>query len=88
MHQVQFTDELKAADPWHEVPDNLVMVQMLTIRLRALGLSMLHPVVCSDWWGPLALRILRAEGLPYETWDRRQLEQYRPELNMQVHRFG
>jgi aarF domain-containing kinase len=85
---VQFTDELKAEDPWHEVPDNFVMMQFLTIRLRSLALAMGHPITCSDWFGPLALQILRDEGLPYETWDKAQLEKYRPEIRIQVNKFG
>ena len=63
------------------------MMQFLTIRLRSLGLAMNHPVTCSEWWGPIALGVLRDEGLPYESWTFEQLEQYKPELRMQVHRF-
>ena len=85
---VQFVDELKAIDPWEEVPDNLVMAQFLTVRLRSLALAMSHPVTCSKWWGPLALKILEAEGLPYDKWDRKLLEKHRPELNIQKHKFG
>ena len=78
----------KAADPWHEVPDNFVMVQMLTIRLRSLALAMGIPVTCSDWWGPLALQVLEEEGLPYDSWDRTMLEHYKPEINIVINRFG
>ena len=45
----QFIDEIKTLDPWEEVPDNLVMVSFLSIRLRSLALGMNHPVCCSDW---------------------------------------
>ena len=51
-----------------------MMAQFLSIRLRTVGMGMNHPVVCSDWWGPMAEEVLRAEGLPYETWDRAQME--------------
>ena len=50
----QFIDELKEADPWQEVPDNLVMAQFMSIRLRSVALGMNHPVKCSEWWGPIA----------------------------------
>ena len=30
--------------------------------LRALALAMNHPITCSDWWGPIALEALKAEG--------------------------
>ena len=46
----------------YEVPDNLVMAQFLSVRLRALALAMNHPITCSDWWGPIALEALKAEG--------------------------
>lgn len=85
---VQFTDELKTADPWHEVPDNFVMAQFLSIRLRSLALAMNHPITVSDWWGPIALEVLEAEGLPYEKWDRALLEQHKPEIRVQVNKFG
>ena len=72
----QFIDELKEADPWEEVPDNLVMAQFMSIRLRSLALGMNHPVKCSVWWGPLAEEMLKKEGLPYETWDYEQMDKY------------
>ena len=84
---IQFTDDLKAEDPWYEVPDNFVMAQMMSIRLRSLALAMNVPVRCSDWWGPLALKILEKEGLPYEKWDAAMLEKYKPEIRMQVNKF-
>ena len=84
---IQFTDDLKAEDPWYEVPDNFVMAQMMSIRLRSLALAMNVPVRCSDWWGPLALEVLKKEGLPYEMWDERMLEKYKPEINIQVNKF-
>ena len=43
----QFIDELKAADPWEEVPDNFVLAQFMSIRLRSLALGMNHPVKVS-----------------------------------------
>jgi aarF domain-containing kinase len=84
---IEFVDELKAEDPWHEVPDNFVMAQMMSIRLRSLALGMNIPITVSDWWGPIAAQVLEREGLPYEMWDRRMLEQYRPEFNIVVNRF-
>mmetsp|Transcript_25235 Transcript_25235/g.50764 ORF Transcript_25235/g.50764 Transcript_25235/m.50764 type:complete len:83 (+) Transcript_25235:57-305(+) len=74
-------------DPWHEVPDNFVMAQMMTVRLRALALSMNHPITMSDWWGPIAIEMLRREGHPYETWDRAKLERFKPEINLQINKF-
>jgi aarF domain-containing kinase len=65
-----FMDDLYARDPWYEAASNLTMAQFLSIRLRGVGLSCGYPVVCSDWWGPLAIKILRDEDLPYESWDR------------------
>lgn len=59
---------LSTADPWLEVADNLVMAQFLSIRLRTVALQLNHPVVCSDYWGPLAEAQLVADGLPYEKW--------------------
>jgi len=84
----QFIDELKRLDPWEEVPDNLVMVSFMSIRLRSLALGMNHPVCCSDWWGPIAEEVLRQEGLPYEMWDRDVMTQYCPEVSMQKYKFG
>jgi predicted unusual protein kinase regulating ubiquinone biosynthesis (AarF/ABC1/UbiB family) len=84
----QFIDELKRQDPWEEVPDNFVMAQFMSIRLRSLALGMNHPVKCSDWWGPIAEKILEQEGFPYETWDYEQLVRYQPELNIQKYKFA
>lgn len=85
----QFIDGLKEEDPWEEVPDNFVMAQFMSIRLRSLALSMNHPVRCSEYWGPMAEEILIEEGLPYETWDMKQLKKYTPKnLNMQSFKFG
>jgi aarF domain-containing kinase len=84
----QFIDELKEADPWEEVPDNFVMAQFMSIRLRSLALGMNHPVRCADWWGPMAIDMLKKEGLPYETWNYDQILKYKPELNIQKHKFG
>ena len=84
----QFLDELKHNDPWEEVPDNFVMAQFMSIRLRSLALGMNHPVRCSDWWGPMAEEVLRQEGLPYESWTLEQMEKYKPELNMQRYKFA
>lgn len=58
-----FMDELKRKDPWEEVPDNLVMAQFMSIRLRSLALGMNHPVRCSEYWGPIAEEVLRKEGI-------------------------
>ncbi|CAB9510773.1 aarF domain-containing protein kinase 1 [Seminavis robusta] len=84
----QFVDELKEKDPWTDVPDNFVMAQFMSIRLRSLALGMNHPVRCADWWGPMAEEVLKKEGLPYESWDIEQMEKYKPELNMQKHKWG
>lgn len=84
----QFIDELKSEDPWEEVPDNFVMAQFMSIRLRALALGMNHPIKCSEWWGNMAEEVLKKEGLPYDTWDYEQLVKYKPELNMQKHVFA
>ena len=71
-----FMDDLYARDPWYEAASNLTMAQFLSIRLRGVGLSCGYPVVCSDWWGPLAIKILRDEGLPYESWDRDLMQKH------------
>mmetsp|Transcript_31805 Transcript_31805/g.63029 ORF Transcript_31805/g.63029 Transcript_31805/m.63029 type:complete len:107 (-) Transcript_31805:23-343(-) len=84
----QFIDELKSEDPWEEGADNLVMASFMSIRLRSLALGMNHPVKCSDWWGPIAEEILKEEGLPYESWNREQLEKYKVEPNIQKFKFG
>lgn len=84
----QFIDELKEADPWEEVPDNLVMAQFMSIRLRSVAMGMNHPVKCSEWWGPIAEESLRKEGLPYESWDYDQMLEYKPEINIQKHVFA
>lgn len=84
----QFIDELKEADPWEEVPDNLIMAQFMSIRLRSVALGMNHPVKCSEWWGPIADEILNKEGLPYETWSYEQLMKFKPEVNIQKHVFA
>lgn len=78
----QFIDDLKAKDPWEETPDNFVMASFMSIRLRSLALGMNHPVKCSDWWGPMAEKILKEEGHPYESWDYDKLVKNRPELNV------
>jgi aarF domain-containing kinase len=83
-----FIDELKREDPWEEVPDNLVMAQFMSIRLRSLALGMNHPVKCSTYWGPIAEQILIQEGHPYETWDHDKLVKYKPELSMQKMDWG
>ena len=53
-----------------EMPDNFVMAQFLSIRLRALALAVGQGIVCSDWWGPMAEDVLALEGLRYEKWQR------------------
>lgn len=78
-----FLDDLKQQDPWQEVPDNLVMAQFMSIRLRSLALGMNHPVRCSDYWAPIAEEVLRQEGLPYESWDYQKLVEHRPHMNIQ-----
>lgn len=60
----------------------------MSMRLRSLALGMNHPIRCSDWWGPMAEKILEQEGLPYDTWDYPQMEAHRPKLNMQSYKFG
>uniref|UniRef100_A0A7R9ZPL8 ABC1 atypical kinase-like domain-containing protein n=1 Tax=Craspedostauros australis TaxID=1486917 RepID=A0A7R9ZPL8_9STRA len=84
----QFIDECKEQDPWEKVPDNFVMSQFMSIRLRSLALGMNHPVKCSQWWGPIAEQVLIDEGLPYESWDREQLLKYKPEMNYQEYKFA
>ncbi len=78
-----FVDELKKKDPWEEVPDNLVMAQFMSIRLRSLALGMNHPVRCSDYWAPIAEEVLAREGHPYESWNYQKLIDYRPRMNIQ-----
>mmetsp|Transcript_9378 Transcript_9378/g.15296 ORF Transcript_9378/g.15296 Transcript_9378/m.15296 type:complete len:553 (-) Transcript_9378:1214-2872(-) len=65
----EFMDELYSRDPWAESPDNLVMAQFLSIRLRGVGMAMNYPVSCVQWWGPIAEKELADAGLPYESWD-------------------
>jgi len=84
---LQFTDDLKKEDPWYEVPDNFVMAQLMSVRLRSLGLAMNHPITCSDVWGPMALAELEREGLPYETWTREQLLAHKVETRVQVNKY-
>jgi len=62
--------------------------KFMSIRLRSLALGMNHPIRCSDWWGPMAEQILRDEGLPYESWTKEKMMEYRPELNMQRYKFA
>lgn len=63
-----FMDDLYRRDPWYESADNLTMAQFLSIRLRTVGLGMLFPVKCSEYWGPIALKALEDEGMPYDAW--------------------
>ena len=72
----QFMDDLHKTDPLEEAADNLVMASLLSVRLRAVGLSMGYPIVCSRWWGPMADRVLRDEGLPYEVWDETLMQEH------------
>jgi hypothetical protein len=60
----------------------------MSIRLRSLALGMNHPVRCSEWWGPMAEKILQEEGLPYESWNKDLMLKYKPELNMQRYKFA
>jgi aarF domain-containing kinase len=78
-----FMDELKKKDPWEEVPDNLIMAQFMSIRLRSLALGMNHPVRCSEYWAPIAEEILEKEGHPYESWDYQKMVQYMPKMSIQ-----
>eukprot|EP00310_Coccolithus_braarudii_P021355 CAMPEP_0183355690 /NCGR_PEP_ID=MMETSP0164_2-20130417/41419_1 /TAXON_ID=221442 /ORGANISM="Coccolithus pelagicus ssp braarudi, Strain PLY182g" /LENGTH=51 /DNA_ID=CAMNT_0025528865 /DNA_START=60 /DNA_END=211 /DNA_ORIENTATION=- len=39
----QFMDELKAADPYEEVADNLVMASFMSFRMRVVALALNHP---------------------------------------------
>eukprot|EP00980_Cylindrotheca_fusiformis_P022721 scaffold9646_cov133-Cylindrotheca_fusiformis.AAC.4 len=84
----QFIDELKEQDPWEEIPDNFVMAQFLSTRLRSVALGMNHPVRCSTWWGPIAEEVLRREGHPYESWTYEKMLEHKPELNMQKYKFS
>jgi len=70
----QFVDECYREDPWMEAADNLVMAQFLSIRLRLVGMAMNHAVKCSDWWGEIAIKALKDEGLPYEVWNLETME--------------
>jgi len=88
MNIVQFMDDLKTRDPWTDTPDNFVMCSYMSIRLRSLSLGMNHPVKCSDYWASIAEAELKRLGLPYETWDRAQLETYKPDVNIQSFNFG
>jgi hypothetical protein len=36
----------------------------------------------------MAEAILRQEGLPYESWTKDQMLEYKPELNMQRYKFA
>ena len=51
------------------------MATFLSIRLRTVGMALGHPVVCSDWWGPISEQVLRDEGVPYESWTFERLEE-------------
>lgn len=84
----QFIDDMKAEDPWEEVPDNFVMAQFMSTRLRSLALGMNCPIKCSEWWGPIAEEVLVKEGHPYESWDHEKMIKYQPELNMQRYKFA
>ena len=88
MNIQQFIDKLKKEDPWEEVPDNFVMAQFMSIRLRSLALGMNHPVKCSDWWGPMAEAFLEEEGHPYNSWDYDKMMANKPKLNMQKYKFA
>ena len=81
-------DELKKEDPWEEVPDNFVMAQFMSIRLRSLALGMNHPIRCSEWWGPIAEATLKKDGYPYEWWDYEKMLRFKPDVNIQKHKFG
>eukprot|EP00980_Cylindrotheca_fusiformis_P000442 scaffold106_cov123-Cylindrotheca_fusiformis.AAC.10 len=84
----QFIDGLKSEDPWEEVPDNFTMLKLMSIRLRALALGMNHPVKCSEWFGPIAEKVLEEEGLPYDTWTYDMLVKHKPEITIQKYKFG
>jgi len=84
----QFIDDMKAEDPWEEVPDNFAMAQFMSIRMRSLALGMNTPIRCSEWWGPIAEEVLKKEGHPYESWDYDKMVKHKPELNMQRFKFG
>eukprot|EP00536_Pseudo-nitzschia_multiseries_P001148 jgi/Psemu1/282819/fgenesh1_pg.14_\ len=84
----QFMDDLKREDPWYETPDNFVLASFMAVRMRALTLGMNHPVKCSEWWGEIAEKELQRMGLPYESWDVKQLEKYKPELSIQKFDMG
>jgi hypothetical protein len=60
----------------------------MSIRLRSLALGMNHPIKCSDYWGPIAEKILQEEGLPYERWTYDMLLEHKPEMNMQKYKFA
>lgn len=84
----QFIDEMKEKDPWEEVPDNFVMAQFMSTRLRSLALGMNHPIRCAEWFGPIALEALEKEGLPYDDWTYELMVENKPVFNMQKYKFG
>jgi len=71
----QFMDELYSKDPWQEAPDNLAMAQFLSLRLRGVGMSLMFPVRCSEYWGPIAIEVLENEGTPYELFDEEMMKE-------------
>ena len=78
----QFVDELYQKDPYEQAPDNLVMVQFLSMRIRALGMQLGHPVVCSTYWGQLAEQVLQEEGYPYDKLTDEQLAKLNEGVNI------
>lgn len=43
---IEFSDDQGIQDPWEEIPDECVLVQVFSIRLRAMALAVDHPVTC------------------------------------------
>ena len=78
---IEFSDKQGEEDPWEQIPDECVLVQVFSIRLRAMALAVDHPITCSDWWGPMAEQLLAAEGLAYEGWDRALLRETCSKIN-------
>ena len=61
----QFLDKMYATDPWDEVVPMIVMPSRLCVFLRGIGLMMHHPISCTKEFLPIALKVLRDEGVAY-----------------------
>ena len=61
----QFMDKMYALDPWDEVVPMIVMPSRLCVFIRGIGLMMNHPISCTKEFLPIALKVLRDEGVAY-----------------------